>query len=74
MNERTWLYSRRHILRGMGAGVKGESRNQRDGIFRSIRDPKARQAVLADFGPAKGSRIGELAAHFDIVLGFTPEV
>src|SRR5438132_2888927 len=54
--------------------VKGESRNQRDGIFRSIRDPKARQAVLVDFGPAKGSRIGELAAHFDIVLGFTPEV
>ena len=53
--------------------VKGEPRNQRDGIFRSIRDPKARAAVQVDFAPVKDSRIGELAARFDIVLGFTPE-
>jgi len=26
-----------------------------------------------DFVPVKGSRIGELAATFDIVLGVTPE-
>jgi protocatechuate 3,4-dioxygenase beta subunit len=52
--------------------VKGERGNDRDGIFRSIRDPKARAAVLVDFAPVKGSRIGELTAHFDIVMGFTP--
>jgi protocatechuate 3,4-dioxygenase beta subunit len=53
--------------------VKGEPRNQRDFIFTRIRDAKARAAVLVDFAPIKGSRIGELAARFDIVLGVTPE-
>ena len=53
--------------------VKGEPRNKRDFIFNSIRDPKARDAVLVDFAPVKGSRVGELSAKFDIVLGFTPE-
>ena len=54
--------------------VKGEPRNERDGVFRGIREPKARDAVLVEFSPAKESRVGELAARFDIVLGFTPEV
>ena len=53
--------------------VKGEAGNERDGIYRSIRDPKAREAITVDFAPMKESRIGELAAQFDIVLGFTPE-
>ena len=53
--------------------VKGERANERDGIYRSIRDPKARDAVTIDFAPINGSRIGELAARFDVVLGFTPE-
>ena len=53
--------------------VKGEPGNERDGIYRSIRDPKLRDAVTVDFAPIKGSRIGELAARFDIVLGVTPE-
>ena len=52
--------------------VKGHPGNERDGILRSIRDDKARQSILVDFAPIKGSRIGELAARFDIVLGFTP--
>jgi protocatechuate 3,4-dioxygenase beta subunit len=52
--------------------IKGERRNERDGIFRDM-DPKERPAVLVDFKPLKGSRIGELTAHFDIVLGVTPE-
>jgi protocatechuate 3,4-dioxygenase, beta subunit len=52
--------------------VKGEPGNARDGIYRGIRDPKAREAVTIDFAPLKESRIGELAARFDIVLGFTP--
>jgi protocatechuate 3,4-dioxygenase, beta subunit len=53
--------------------VKGEPRNARDGILQSIKDVKAREAVLVEFAPIKGSRIGELAARFDIVLGITPE-
>jgi len=53
--------------------IKGEQRNQQDGILRSIRDAKARESVIVDFAPVKGSRIGELAARFDVVLGITPE-
>jgi protocatechuate 3,4-dioxygenase beta subunit len=53
--------------------VTGEPANERDGIYRSIRDPKARESVTIDFTPIVGSRIGELAAKFDVVLGFTPE-
>jgi protocatechuate 3,4-dioxygenase beta subunit len=53
--------------------VKGEPQNERDGILRGVRDPKARDAIVIDFAPIQGSKIGELAAKFDIVLGFTPE-
>ena len=53
--------------------VKGEPGNGRDFVLNEIRDPKARDAVIVDFTPAQGSRIGELAARFNIVLGFTPE-
>src|SRR5262249_21899783 len=53
--------------------VKGEPGNERDGILRSIRDPKSRDTIIVDFAPLKGSRIGELSARFDIVLGITPE-
>jgi protocatechuate 3,4-dioxygenase beta subunit len=52
--------------------IKGEPRNERDGVFRGIRDPKARESVLVDFSPVKSSKAGELAAKFDIVLGLTP--
>jgi protocatechuate 3,4-dioxygenase, beta subunit len=53
--------------------VKGEPANESDGIYRSIRDPKLREAITVDFAPIPGSRIGELAAKFDVVLGLTPE-
>ena len=53
--------------------VKGEPANERDGIYKSIQDPKGRAAVTVDFTPIQGSRIGELAARFNIVMGFTPE-
>jgi protocatechuate 3,4-dioxygenase beta subunit len=52
--------------------IKGHPQNDRDGIYRSIRDPKARELVTIDFSPLKGSKAGELAAKFDIVLGATP--
>lgn len=53
--------------------VKGDPGNERDGILNRIRDSKARNAVIVDFAPVKESRVGELAAKFDIVMGFTPE-
>jgi len=53
--------------------VKGEPANERDGVFRGIKDAKARKTVLVDFAPIKNSKIGELAAKFDIVMGMTPE-
>ena len=54
--------------------IKGESRNEKDDIYMGIADSKARASVTIDFAPLKGSRIGELAARFDIITGFTPEV
>jgi protocatechuate 3,4-dioxygenase beta subunit len=53
--------------------IKGDPGNLRDGIYRAVRDAKALDTILVDFTPIKGSRIDELAARFDIVLGFTPE-
>lgn len=53
--------------------VRGEPRNERDDVLRGIRDVKARNSVIVDFTLIRESRIGELAARFDIVLGFTPE-
>lgn len=53
--------------------IKGHEGNMKDGIYRSIRDAKARDAISIDFTPIKSSKIGELAAKFDVVLGFTPE-
>jgi protocatechuate 3,4-dioxygenase, beta subunit len=53
--------------------VKGEPQNEKDFIYKSIRDAKARESVTVDFTPIRESKIGELAAKFDVVLGFTPE-
>ena len=54
--------------------IKGNAGNQRDGVLRGIRDPKQLASVMVPFEPLKNSKIGELAAHFDIVMGFTPQV
>jgi protocatechuate 3,4-dioxygenase beta subunit len=61
----------RHLLTTQ-CYVKGDPGNQRDGIFRSL-SPVEAAAVVADFLPVEGSRIGELAARFEIVLGLTPQ-
>ena len=52
--------------------VKGEKQNEKDGIYRSIKDAKARESITIAFEPVKDSRIGELSANFDVVLGVTP--
>lgn len=52
--------------------VKGEPENERDGVLRGIKDPKAKASVIVDFAKIPESRAGELAAKFDIIMGFTP--
>lgn len=52
--------------------VKGYPGNEKDGVLRGIRDEKALESVLVDFVPIQGSRVAELAARFDVVLGITP--
>jgi protocatechuate 3,4-dioxygenase beta subunit len=53
--------------------MKGNPGNAQDGIYGRIGDQAARDSVTVDFAPIKDSRIGELAARFDIVLGVTPQ-
>src|SRR4051794_22866651 len=52
--------------------INGHPQNNRDMVFRGVRDPLARELVLVDFKPVKESKIGELSARFDIVVGLTP--
>jgi protocatechuate 3,4-dioxygenase beta subunit len=53
--------------------INGHEQNRRDGVLGEIRDPFERELVLVDFKPMKGSKIGELTARFDIVVGLTPD-
>lgn len=53
--------------------IKGHPGNEKDGIWKGIKDEKARASCTVDFAPLPGSRAGELAARFDVVLGLTPE-
>jgi protocatechuate 3,4-dioxygenase, beta subunit len=53
--------------------IKGHAGNDKDGIWKSIKDDKQRAAITVDFAALKDSKTSELAANFDIVLGLTPE-
>ena len=53
--------------------VNGHLQNKTDMVLRGIRDPFDRELVLVDFKPLTESKIGELSARFDIVVGRTPE-
>lgn len=52
--------------------VAGHAGNRRDGIYVGAGNAIDRELVSADFRPVAGSRVGELQASFDIVLGRTP--
>ncbi len=51
--------------------INGHPKNAGDGVFKSIKDPIARETIMVDFKPIADSKIGELQANFDIVLGRT---
>jgi protocatechuate 3,4-dioxygenase beta subunit len=53
--------------------IRGDASNAKDGLFNRIKDPAAKQRVLADFKPVPNSKIGELSATFDLVVGVTPD-
>jgi protocatechuate 3,4-dioxygenase beta subunit len=52
--------------------VNGHPQNRTDMVLREIRDAFSRELVLVDFRPVRESRIGELSAQFNIVVGVTP--
>jgi protocatechuate 3,4-dioxygenase, beta subunit len=52
--------------------INGHAQNKRDGVLRGVRGAFERELVLVDFKPIKESKIGELSARFDIVVGLTP--
>lgn len=52
--------------------INGHPQNKTDGIFRGAGNALERELVLVDFKPLKDSKIGELSATFDIVVGVTP--
>ncbi len=54
--------------------IAGDERNLKDGIYMGVKDKKERESITVEFAKIKGSKTGELAAAFDIVLGFTPKV
>jgi protocatechuate 3,4-dioxygenase, beta subunit len=54
--------------------IKGEAQNETDGVLKGIKDQKAKDSCIVEFTAIKESKAGELAAKFDIVLGFTPEL
>ena len=52
--------------------IKGHEGNARDGVFRQLKTDEQRNLLLASFDPMEGSKLGELTAGFDMVIGKTP--
>ncbi|MBI5759472.1 MAG: intradiol ring-cleavage dioxygenase [Planctomycetales bacterium] len=52
--------------------VYGHPGNKRDHVYSEAGDLINRELLSVDFKPVKDSKIGELAARFDIVVGATP--
>ncbi|MDG1875224.1 MAG: protocatechuate 3,4-dioxygenase [Mariniblastus sp.] len=52
--------------------IKGHELNAKDGLLKRIKNTKARESLIVNFKPLAGSKIGELTANFDIVVGLTP--
>ncbi len=50
-----------------------DPKNKTDRILNSVTDKRARDLLIAEFKPIPGSKTGELAVNFDVVIGTTPE-
>jgi protocatechuate 3,4-dioxygenase beta subunit len=53
--------------------VNGHPGNARDGVFADLRDPIDRELVRVDFEPVPESKVGDLSAQMDVVIGRTPD-
>ncbi len=53
--------------------TQGEPLNPVDGPLKKVTDSKDRALITKEYKPVPGSKIGELAVSFDIVIGVTPE-
>ena len=53
--------------------IAGHAGQKSDGVFSGLRAPLDRELVQTDFKPIEGSKLAELAASFDIVIGRTPD-
>lgn len=53
--------------------IRDNPANAKDGVWKGIRDARARESVTVAFTPLKDSSAGELTAHFDLTLGLTPK-
>jgi len=53
--------------------IAGHPNNPKDFVFRRIGGPEQQQLVVTEFKPMPESKIGELTANFDIVIGRTPD-
>jgi protocatechuate 3,4-dioxygenase beta subunit len=51
--------------------ITGEPLNEEDGLLRRLGPDDVKKTVLTEFKPLAESKIGELNAHWDIVLGIT---
>ncbi|MEI7922524.1 MAG: protocatechuate 3,4-dioxygenase [Planctomycetota bacterium] len=62
----------RHLLTTQ-CYVKGHPGNAQDMVLKGLKDMKQLESIMVDFKPVEGSKIGEVAGRFDVVLGFTPK-
>lgn len=53
--------------------IAGFAGNAQDGIFLGAGDLVDRELIQTEFKPIPGSKLGEYAARFDIILGRTPD-
>lgn len=53
--------------------IAGHPGNTNDGVFASSGGPIERELTMAEWVPVEGSKLGEWAAHHEIVLGRTPD-
>lgn len=53
--------------------IRGHAENRRDGSLMSIRNLQMRQNVLIDFAPMPGSKVKQLIARADLIVGVTPD-
>ncbi|MEM7231617.1 MAG: protocatechuate 3,4-dioxygenase [Planctomycetota bacterium] len=53
--------------------VAGDPGNEKDVLYRRIKTKEAKATITIPFKPIKDSKIGELSANADIIVGLTPE-